>query len=521
MKTQRESGFLSKGIRTAAQTAVLMAVLTLISKLFGFIREMVMANFFGASFITDAYAMSFTILTVLFGGIITAISTAYMPVYSRINENRGKEAGDSFTSGVINLLFAVTIVISLLGIIFSDQIIAVLASGFSGETARLASFFVKVLFSYVIFSSSSGILESYLQYKSVFLPQIISGYYVSLCTIVAIIISAYTSYYYLTFGILAGYFLRFITLGLIARRREFHYSPVFKYDATIKEIMTMAIPTFIGSYALYINQFVDKTLASRLVVGSISALNYASLLTGLITGLTITILSTMIYPKLTQAVSLKQYDRYNSILSTGFSIAIMVALPCSLGAMLYSGQIVQIVYERGAFDLKATAMTSSAFLFYAAGLLFISVNDLMTKAYYSMRDMKTPMIFAVIGVIINIALCLILVRPMAHNGLALATSIAALCNTVLLWTGIRRKYPHVKLHESKNTLIKIIASAVAAVGISYIVYAFAIVPSSHVIVMRTAQLGLAVIVAVVAYLLMLKALKVEELKILKTLFGRE
>ena len=508
-------------MKTAAQTAILMAVLTLISKLFGFVREMVMANFFGTSFITDAYAMSFTILTVLFGGIITAISTAYMPVYSRINENSGKQAGDGFTSGVLNLLLTVTILISILGIIFSNPIVAIFASGFSGETAKLASFFVKVLFSYVIFSSTSGILESYLQYKGVFLPQIISGYYVSLCTIAAIIISAYTSYYYLAFGMLAGYFLRFITLGIIAGRREFHYSPVFKYDTTIKEIMTMAIPTFIGSYALYINQFVDKTLASRLVEGSISALNYAALLNGLITGVTITILSTMIYPKLTQAVSLKQYDRYNNIIGTGFSIVIMVALPCSLGAMLYSGQIVQIVYERGAFDLKATTMTGSAFLFYAAGLLFISVNDLMTKAYYSMRDMKTPMIFAGISVIINIALCLILVRPMAHSGLALATSIAALCNTMLLWTGIRKKYPYVKLLESKNTLIKIIVSAVTAVGISYITYAFAIIPFAHVIIMRVAQLGLAVVVAVVVYLLMLSALKVKELKLLRTLLRRE
>ena len=152
------------------QTAVMMGILTLISKLFGFVREMVMANYYGASYITDAYGMAFTILTVLFGGIIAAISTAYMPVYSRINETQGKQEGDAFTSGILNLLLAVSIVISIIGIIFSDQLIAVLASGFSGETAKLASFFVKVLFSYVIFSSTAGVLESYLQYKGVFLP---------------------------------------------------------------------------------------------------------------------------------------------------------------------------------------------------------------------------------------------------------------------------------------------------------------------------------------------------------------
>jgi putative peptidoglycan lipid II flippase len=120
----------------------------------------------------------------------------------------------------------VTVIISLFGIVFSDQIIAILASGFSGETARLASFFAKVLFSYVIFSSTAGILESYLQYKGIFLPQIICGYFVSICTIAAIIISALTSYYYLAFGMLAGYLLRFVVLTFIVRRSGFRYSPL-------------------------------------------------------------------------------------------------------------------------------------------------------------------------------------------------------------------------------------------------------------------------------------------------------
>lgn len=508
------------GIRTAAQTAVLMAALTLISKLFGFIREMVMANYFGASYITDAYAMSFTILTVLFGGIITAISTAYMPLYSNINEGKGKEAGDYFTSLIINFLLAVTVLISILGIIFSDQLIAVLASGFSGETARLASFYIKVLFFYVIFYSSAGILESYLQYKGVFLPQIISGYFVSICSIVAIIISAYTSYYYLAFGILAGYVFRYIVIAITAKKKHLQYSSVLKYDASVKEILKMAIPTFIGSFALYINQFIDKTLASRLVEGSISALNYAALLNGLIMGLTITILSTVIYPKLTRAISLDQYDRYNRILSAGLSIVIMIALPCSLGAMMYSEQVIQIVYERGVFDRTATLMTSSAFFFYAAGLLFIAINDLITKAYFSIRDTKSPMIFSGISVIINITLSLILMRSMAHSGLALATSIAALCNTLLLWTGIRRKYKQIKLLESRNKLIKIIISAITAVGGSYIVYSVVIMPLSHIIIMRTVQMALTVIAAGIFYLIILKLFKISELDLLRSLFRR-
>ena len=508
-------------MKNLALTALIMAVLTLISKCIGFVREMVMANYFGASYITDAYTMSFTILTVLFGGIIVAISTAYMPVYSKLNETSGKKAADAFTSSMINLLLIVSVIISIIGIIFSDQIIAVLASGFTGETAKLASFFIKVLFSYVVFSSTAGVMEAYLQYKGVFLPQIISGYFVSLCTIVAIVISAYTSHYYLAFGMLIGYALRWIVMSIILKRRNFVYTATLQIDTSVKDIVRMAFPTFVGSYAMLINQFIDKTLASRLVEGSISSLNYAGLLNTMIMGLTITILSTVLYPKLTQAVSLKQQDRFNDIFSTGLYIVIMVTLPFSLGAMLYSSQIVQIVYERGAFNSIATAMTSSAFLFYSVGLLFTSANELTTKAYYSMSDMKLPMIFSVISVIINIVLSLILVRYMAHGGLALATSIAALCNTALLLFGIKRKHDHIKLALSIKKLTKIISASVIAIGISYLIYQLIIQTIPHVIFMRTVQLAIPVILAMIVYLTLLKLFRIKEFDLITSILFRK
>ena len=133
---------------------------------------MVMSNYFGTT-MHNAYVMAFTILSVLFGGIITAISTAYLPVFSRISESEGKLEGDRFTSEIVNILLAISVVISLIG--SSDQIIAVFASGFKERQLSLPAF-VKVLFSYVIFSSTAAILEAYLQYKGTFLPQIISGY---------------------------------------------------------------------------------------------------------------------------------------------------------------------------------------------------------------------------------------------------------------------------------------------------------------------------------------------------------
>lgn len=503
--------------KTIVQTAILMAILTLISKGFGFIREMVMANYYGTTYITDAYVMSFSILSVLFGGIIVAISTAYIPIYSKITETQGKQEGDRFTSEIINLILMVTLIISLVGIIFSDQIIALLASGFNGKTAELASFFIRILFCYVIFSSIGGILESYLQYKGIFLPQIVTGYSISICIIAAIIISAHTNIYFLAFGMLAGYFIRFVSLALIVKRRNFHYEPSFKFGSNIKGIAALAVPTFIGSYMQAINQFVDKTLASRLVEGSISALNYASLLNALVAGLTIAILSTIIYPKLAKANALEQFDRFNYIIEAGLTIVIMIALPCSLGAMIYSDQIVQIVYERGAFDAAATSMTGSAYLFYSIGLVFMSCNDLMIRTYYAMHNMKTPMLYSVVGVIINIILNLILVRYMAHNGLALATSIAAFTCSIMLYVGLRKAYPHIIIFKSKRKIAKIIVAAAISVGLSYLFYLFIIIPLNHIIIARLAQLMLAVAVAVGIYIIMLMLFRIDEVMLIRQL----
>lgn len=503
-------------MRTAAKTAMLMAMFTLISKLFGFIREMVMANYFGTSFVTDAYVMSFTIMTVLVGGIVTATSTAYIPIFSKLSETHGEQEGIIYTSAIINMLLIVSLIFSLVGILFSDGIISVLASGFRGETAALASFYLRVLFFYGVVLAVSGILESYLQYKNVFLPQIVSGYFVSICTIILIIVSAYTNYYFLAFGILLGYFLRFIGISVIAKKKNYKHRMIFR-NSSSKETFSLALPTFLGSYMLYINQFIDKTLASNLVEGSISALNYAFLLTNMIIAVAITILSTVIYPKLAQANSLGLYERFSYITSNGFNIIVIIALPFSLGSMVYSNQVIQIVYERGSFDSVATAMTSSAFFYYSAGLLFIALNDLFAKIYFSVHDTKTPMVMSAIGIGINIVLNLILVQYMKHSGLALATSIASFSNTLLLYYGLKKKYSEIVIITSIKYLSKIVIASFIAVGGSAVFYMIAIKAINDIIYMRVVQLGLAVLVAVLIYYILLRKFDIKELELLKQL----
>ena len=506
--------------RTAAQTAILMMILTLISKVFGFVREMAMAYFFGTTYVTDALVIALAIPGIIFGGIFGSVATAYMPLFSKTIETDGERAGSKLTSEVINLLFIVSIVASIIGILFSNQIVSIFASGFTGETARLASNFTKITLCYVLFTSIAGVIESYLQYKGIFLVQIVLGYIQNIVIISVIIISAYTSHYYLAFGWLLAYIARLLIILIIAKKRGLKYSPVFKVDETVKKIILISFPVFVGNSIAQINAFVDKAIASGLPEGSVSALNYGMILILLITGLTISILTTILYPKLNHAFSLQDYDRLSDILGTGVTLIAIVAIPCSLGAMVYSNQIVQIVYERGAFDPIATSMTSSAFFYYSIGLLFMSFNELIIRAYYSMHNMKTPMIIGAIGVIINVVLNLILVRFMAHGGLALATSISYTATSIMLFACMKRNYSHINLLKSWRKIMIIVISAIVSVGSSYLIYTFVVMPLADIINVRVVQLGIAVFTAVLIYLGMLVVFKVEEIKIIKQILNR-
>lgn len=500
------------------QTAFLMALLTLGSKALGFLREMAMATFFGANYVVDAYVMSQAVPGILFAALFASIATAYMPLLSEKIEKEGERAGDILTSQIIRILLVFSIGVSIFGVVFSDGLVSIFAPGFSGETANLTSFFLKVTFSYVIFSSVTGILDNFLQYKSTFIPQILAGYGQNIVLVAVIIISAYTTYYFLAFGMLIAYIVRFSITAILAKSRGFRYSRSGEnLKGTIKKISILGIPVFIGSGMQQINIFVDKSLASGLPEGSMAALNYAGILNALIMSLSITILTTIIYPRLTRASAQDQLFQFSQIMQKGLVLVVIIALPFSLGAIVYSGDVVQIVFERGAFDNNATILTTGAYLYYSLGLVFMAINDLMFRGYYALHDMKTPMIFAGIGVAINITLNLLLIGSMAHEGLALATSVAAMVNSILLIMGFKRKGKDLNFLESPCKYGKIVIAAFISVGLSKLVHVLLI---TSIWMPRMLYLGLAVFVAVVVYWLLLKALKIEEIDLVKGLFKR-
>lgn len=497
-------------MRTAAKTAFLLAILTLGSKLLGFIREMLMANYYGTSYIVDAYNVSISIPGIIFAGILGAVATSFVPLFSRKMEQEGEIQANLFTSQTINILTLVSVISSIIGIIFSDQIIWIFAHGFVDDPATfaIASFYVKVTFSFTLFTTTAGIFDAYLKYKNVFLSTTIAGYSVSFFAMIFVVVSYHTSPYYLIFGIFIGNMVRFFIILFIARHKGYRHKWDFHVSGTVKEIFYLAIPVFIGSTAGQINTFVNRALATRLPEGSVAAISYSDLLIGLITGVTTTVVATILYPKLAQAFSLKDMDRFSGIYNSGINILLIISIPLSIGAMLYGQDIIQIVYERGAFDLNATELTAKAFFFYSMGLVFMALNPFLIQTFYSMHNTRTPIYFAIVGIVVNIISNLILVNYLAHGGLALGSSIAAFVNTGLLIYAIKTK---TEIHHATGTfkkIAKILFSALISIGISYLFYYFV---GGNIWMPRMVLMAAVVIIATLIYLLLLKLFKIEEL----------
>ena len=502
-------------MRTAAKTAFIMAILTLGSKVLGFLREIIFANYFGVSYIGDVYSVANSIPNMIFAGIFGAIATSFIPIFSKKVEKEGQIAGNVFTNQTINLLFIVSVISSIIGIVLSDQVVSILAVGFTGEAAKLASFYVKITFSYTLFTSIAGVFESYLKYKGVFISPIIAGYSISISSIIFIFVSASFGANYLIFGMLVGNIIRTIIISYIAKRKGYRHKLDFRVSKTVKEIFVLAIPVFVGSTVDQINLAVNKNIATLLPEGSAISLDYSNLIIALITGVTSTVIATILYPKMAQAHSTGNEIRFNELFSSGLSILYMLGIPFSLGTMLYSNDIIQIIYERGAFDQNAISLTNGPLFFYALGMCFLMIQNFSIQAFFSKHDTKTPLKVSVMGVIINIVTNLVLVRSLANSGLALGNTIAIISSMLVLQILIKKKKYIEYQPGFKMKIFKIFMSAIVSIGISYLFYIFV---NNNIWMPKMVIMAFVVIIAVITYLLLLKAFKIEELIHIRDIF---
>mgnify|MGYP000866754191 CR=1 FL=1 len=422
------------------KTALLLMIITILSKLLGFGRDMILAYFYGASSISDAYLISLTIPSAIFGFIGAGITTGYIPMYSKIEKEYGVKEGNKYTNNLVNILILICTIIVAFGLLFTEPLVKLFASGFEGETLRIAIQFTKIGLVGIYFTGLISVFVGFLQLKGNYAVPALIGFPMNFFIIISIYLSTNMNVAVLAIGSTLGIAAQLLLLLPFAYKKGYRYRFIFDIkDKHMINMVYVALPVIIGVSVNQINVLVDRTIASSIAEGGISALNYANKMNGFIQGIFVLSISTAMYPMISKMAADKNMDGLKQSVSEAISGINLLVIPATIGAMIFAEPVVRLLFGRGAFDPEAIELTSSALFFYSIGMIGFGLRDVLSRAFYSLQDTKTPAINAAIAVVINIVLNIILSRFLGIGGLALATSISAVFCTGLLFVSLRKK----------------------------------------------------------------------------------
>lgn len=492
------------------KTALLLMIITIISKLVGFARDLTLSYFYGASSITDAYLISITIPSVIFGFIGTGIATGYIPMYSKIEKLEGSNEGNRYTNNLVNILLVLCTILFVFGLIFTVPIVKLFASGFEGETLEMAISFTRVTLVGMYFTGLISVFNGFLQIKGNYAIPALIGFPMNFFTIIAIIISSKGNVLLLSVGTVIATASQLLLVLPFTYKKGYKYKPVFDLkDKHIKNMVNIALPVIIGVSVNQINVLVDRTLASRVAEGGISALNYANRLNGFVMGIFVLSITTALYPIISKMVAEDNMDGLKKSVSEAISGINLLVIPATVGFMIFSEPIIRLLFDRGKFDAQAITMTSGALFFYSLGMIGFGLREVLSRAFYSLQDTKTPAINATIAVLLNIILNIILSRFMGIGGLALATSISAILGTILLYVSLRKKIGSFGMKNLSISFVKIIGASLVMGLIAKLSF-----NTMKGAVGQNISLVIAIGIGAVVYGVMIYFMKVEEVDVL-------
>lgn len=455
------------------KTALVLMLFTILTKISGFLREIVLAYFYGASNISDAYLISMTIPGAIFEFVGVGIATSFIPIYSSIKETL--DTRNKFINNVLNLLIAICSLITVIILVFAPQLVKIFASGFTGDTFTLAVLFTRIIAATMYFTGILHVLKSFLQINDNFSAPAVVGTLFNFTIVLCIILSFKFNLIILAIGTVLAKMLEVLFVIPFCYKKKYRYRIFLDFrDENLRKMMYLALPVIVGVSINQINVLVDKTLASSIAIGGISALNYANNLNLFIQGLFVITLSTAMYPLISKMAAESNINGLKDSVAEAIKIISLLVIPATVGAMIFAKPIIVLLFGRGAFDLEAIEMTANALFFYSIGMIAFGFREILSRAFYSLQDTKTPTINAAISMVMNIVLNIIFSRIMGIGGLALATSISATTCTILLFISLRKKIGEFGLKGIMISISKLTLSSLIMGVITRVVYSVSI-----------------------------------------------
>jgi putative peptidoglycan lipid II flippase len=444
------------------KAATVIGAGTLLSRILGFFRDMVIANFFGTGMAADAFFVAFRIPN-LWRRLVGegSLTISFIPVYTEYLTQRSEEEIRKVTHVAFTIAGVILLILTVLGILFSPILIRIVAPGFIQipEKFELTVTLNKIIFPYLffmgLFALCMGILNSY---RHFFAPAI-APIFLNISIIVSVFLFYHTfnvPVMTLALGVLAGGLIQFLFQIPFLWRRGITFRFNFNFrNPAIKRIGLLMIPGLIGSAVYQINVFVDTIFASFLPSGSVSYLFFADRLMEFPLGIFAIAIGMASLPSLSGLASQGKMEELKETLSFTFRLVSFISIPAMVGLIALKTPIINLLFQRGQFDYSATEKTAFALLFYSVGLWAIAGSRATVPAFYSLQDTWTPLKIALICLVANVIFIAIFIFPLKHGGLALATSLSSTLNLFLLFRKLGPKLGGIDIRKNIKSLLRI------------------------------------------------------------------
>jgi len=448
---------------------------TLVSRVLGFTRDIIIANLFGTTLFAQAFVVSFRIPNILRDLIGEgAANAAFVPVLTEYHAKRTENQFWHLANNLLFILILILFAISVLGVFFAPIIVRLIAPGFMGDPGKLALTIslTRIMFPFIfligITAYGMGVLNSLNHFAApAFAPALLNVgvlfFLIFLCPKIGV--------KGLAFGVLVGGVLQVLLIAIALRRYGFYFVSYQKGalkekigfgHPAVKRIWRLLIPRFFGSAVYQLSVIVDNIFSTFewiVGIGAPAALWYAYRLFHLPLAIFGIALSTAALPRMSREVAKGDIPALKETISFSLRSVFLVLIPAGIGLATLGRPIIQILFQRGEFTLYSTYITQSVLFYYSFGLFACGGIKILVNAFFSLGDTKTPVKIAAISLFVNLVLNAILMWPLKVGGLALATSIAASCNFLMLYTALKRKIGDVGIEKIIQSLLRVIAAA--------------------------------------------------------------
>lgn len=496
---------MARGEKLFRATA-LVTVVIIISKLCGFVRDMITAGYFGTGMESDAYTAAYSMFylpVLLFNSCITS---TLIPMFVQTRERDGLKAASRFGSNAFNLFGVAALVIAALMFALAGPINSLVYSGFAPEKLALTTKLTRIMMLSLVFNITSIIMSSLLNAQEKFLQAQLTGFPLSFAVIIAaVFFSEKYGITALAWGVFASGVLQ-VLVQVPFFRGWFKYVPKVDIgDPRFKRLLALALPAVLSMAVSELNHMIDHWLASGLEDGAMAALNFGYKLITFITGILVVPLITIIFSKMSRLVSEGDKKGIIAVVRRCTEVLAAVLGPVIVICAIMNEDVIRFAYGSGRFDADSIKLTAGPFMFYVIGVLGFGIRDLLNRTFHAMQDTKTPFRVACVAVVLNIILNFILRYFMGVNGLALATSIAGSSAMVIMFVMLRKRLGRLGLRATLTDVAKTLASC--AVCAAACVLMDRVIPGTDGRLMVFFRLAAITVVSMAAYCISLLALR--------------